>query len=189
MKDYYKNTNQTVLSFLTDNCLNEIATILIIRRIFTKEELIEEHKIQNVFDTLINNKTTKLINYLLEQGCEITLEQKKNIIEHQDLEKYSKTSLKIIFNNITDNKLLLKFLLNDNKYEKLILDTATHKELHDNCIICYGKESDRSYYYQCEHSHNYHFDCLIPYLKKHKMIDMSCFFCKGNVCFANIFKH
>ncbi len=130
-----------------------------------------------------------MINYLLEIDCEITLDQKKKILEKEDLDKFSETSLKNLFTNITDNKLLLKLLLNNNKYEKLILNTATQKELTDNCIICYGKESDREYYYQCEHHHNYHFDCLIPYLKKHKMIDMSCFFCTGVVNFNNIYKN
>jgi ankyrin repeat protein len=189
IKDYYKYTNYTVLTFLVNNCANETATILILKKIFTQYEIIEQNKLQNVFSKLIDIKANKMINFLLELNCEITLEQKQKIIENLNLEKYSETALKIIFTNITDNKLLLKFLLNDNKYEKLILDTATKKELHDNCIICYGKESDREFYYQCEHKHNYHFDCLIPYLKKHKMIDMTCFFCKGNMNFGNIYKN
>jgi ankyrin repeat protein len=189
IEEYYNYTGKTILTYLANECSNEQGTLLIIKHIFSKEVLIEQNKKQNVFDKFIVKNKPVIINYLIENDCDLSDEQRKVIIEELDVKFFSEITLKKIFTNITDNTVLLKLLLTNSKYEKLILDTATQKEQTDNCIICYGKEADRPYYYQCEHNHNYHFDCLIPYLKKHKMTNMICFYCKGDVCFNNIFKN
>jgi ankyrin repeat protein len=185
---YNKKNNKSILEFMIKNCYNQKQIIYILKKIYNKEKL-NEHISEKIWSKIIKKKYDLLIIYLIKM--DIKPNNMDEIIEKIDLNTslFDENILEIIFNNIKDNKLLLKYLFKNSKIENIILKSAKSHELTDNCIICYGKDIERHYYYKCEHDHNYHFDCLIPYLKKHNMIDMKCFFCKGNVCFSKIYKN
>jgi hypothetical protein len=183
---YYKKNNRSILEYIIDNCNDQKQIINILKKILSREKICNDLT-NEIWSKLVENEYDVLITYLIKIGMKPT--NSEEIIEKIDLHLFDEKTLNVIFCNIRDNKLLLKYLLKDSKFENIILGYAKQSELTDNCIICYGKESDRQYYYKCEHAHNYHFDCLIPYLKKHNMIDMKCFFCKGNMCFNEIYKN
>ena len=185
-EDYCRENKITILRFIIEEDKFENNIINTIIKLYTKEKLKQEVD-QYIWDKLVENKYEKIIKYFM--NCELIPSNSDDIIKKLDIKSFNEKELIILFSGVKDNELLLSYLLVNPKIENIILESAKQNEMNDNCIICYGKESERSYYYKCEHSHNYHFDCLIPYLKKHNMKEMTCFFCKGKMCFREIYKN
>jgi ankyrin repeat protein len=191
LDNYYERYQETFIEYLLEH-LNSMKNILyVVNKYYSKEKLMQDIKLiknEEFINNLINNDEIYKIEFLVRNGYKLKEDMINNLLS-KDLTKLSKDFILEIIKNIKDNKILLDLIVKDNKnIMEILFNNAEIKEITENCVICYGIENELGYYYQCCHKHNYHFNCLIPYLQKHNMTNMSCFFCKGDMDFSKIMK-